>query len=262
MSAQNEGPGVLALLDVLGAGTRDVGRARELARKLDRAAKQAYAFHQAQKRVVGTKPARVQRQYKEPTFRAFQDTLMLYWPMSENPYMTLVSAAASLKQILVSGLVEHLPFRGAVAVGEIVPHASGLFGPAATDAAEWHGEAEALGVIASPSMGLLMESLSETDRVGLVPRHFVRYPTETKRLPHGTEVWTLSWPDSWMELGPRVWNHIRKGGARAALTWALHDFDVPAIAAGKYTKTLAFFDWYVVKYLGEPLAGTEEPDHA
>lgn len=236
---------IVALVDVLGARTKDVGRAHWIVEQL------THLRSQANTEITGDVKAfedTLGAPYGRVEIRLLGDTVAFIWHSASGPASERLTVAGLWMQVLfLRALGRRLPMRGAFGYGGLVLNEIAAIGPAMTDAAEWYERAEWLGVIASPRCAGLLEERGVQTSPALVNQFFVRWRVPLKN-GRSREMWALAWPRSLLESPRRPRPDYRE--------WLLAAFEECGMSRetrGKYANTIAFFDDYVQRFGHEAL---------
>ena len=236
--------GVVLLIDVLGAAVTTIKEAIDLDEKLDKLVTSVNG-HRTQSDPNDVRPP-------GPPL-VFQDTMIFVWedPKGEGEriYNLLGSIGKWSRTLIMLGLQQKLLLRGAMSAGEFILNEKGIriLGPAITDAKEWYEEADWIGVVATPTLGMKLCLYEEKylqandDKCSIFP-YFTRHKVPLKD-GRKEKMWVLSWPREYIEkhkdtkLSPRL--HFLSDMA---------EFQIPRSASSKYKNTLDFFDCYARQY--------------
>ena len=226
----------VVMLDVLGARVRDMATAARLADSLLEvlaSARRDAPFMASVEELEAT----------PPSLHIFGDTITLVFPPESLKQAIQISLFCS--SLVSAGLQGGLAFRGAVGMGQLVSRNDGgvLLGPAITDVAEWYDELDAIGVIATPRYGMVLEEMAAKGVEGRFPQHagFVKYEVPL-RDGSTTGMWMLGWP---------YWARPLRSTAQecqASVYRMLQQFEIPRIAQRKFTNTVQFLLWYLSNY--------------
>ncbi len=234
--------GVVLLIDVLGAAVRTIGEAIDLDEKFG-------------KLVTGVNKHRCQSDPNDvrppsPPL-VFQDTMIFVWedPKGEGEriYNLLGSIGKWSRTLIMLGLQERLPLRGAMSAGWFVLNEKRILGPAITDARDWYEEADWIGVVATPTLGMKLCLYEEKyrqandDRCSIFP-YFTRHEVPLKG-GRKKPMWALSWPRAYIEK-----HKDRKLLPRLHFLSDMAEFQIPRSASSKYKNTVDFFDAYSRQY--------------
>jgi hypothetical protein len=189
----------IAYLDIL--GTRSLIQANPL--------DFAKRFEQFVRLVEDGKNTPQLRSHHQLRIRAFQDSILLQWPigsLSENDRnLALLNISHFLCYMLANGLDRNLALRGAVSCGTVYQSAHGIYGPCVSSAAHWHDNSEWIGVVYTPEMDKEIQSsplfqkaqqhaiLSRPDFLRQIMGPVVRYEMPVKEAPTST-LWVVDWP--------------------------------------------------------------------
>ena len=244
---------VVAMLDILGARTRDVSTAQRLVEDILRISNDLRNGADRKRRlVVRMLP---DTDFCHPETRVFGDTILLFWRMT---HPSLVARVAYLMgEAFLEGLRRSVPLRGAIGVGQVADGGDLLLGPGVTDVAEWYGQAEALGIIATPRCGFVIEALGRELRPkgDRLSDYFVRAPTRLKGIEAAVPTWNVSWPAQLLGPGrPKALPQERNDVLE--MLWRC---EMPRGTEHKYLNTLEFFDWYVAAKRAELARPTSPP---
>lgn len=228
------GDSVIAMLDVLGARCTDLGAAQKLMGKIE-------SICQANTR---QRADFAERHGPAWSFEitVVGDTIIIVWDGRHRNWLETLGTVCG--GFIVQGLSEGIAFRGAIGIGELVV-ADGrpiILGPGITDAAEWYDELDAIGVIASPKLGMLIEKDAPDERLSTEGSFFTKAQVPL-RGGRTEDMWMVAWPDM-----AAIWTKTADARCRHQLLSWLQHFQMPRGTHQKYLNTLKFFDWYHGRY--------------
>lgn len=188
---------------------------------------------------------------RNPTLRTFGDTILITWKGTYESILTHL--AGWLIEAIVVGIRGGLLLRGAISYGEFVADRTSVLGPAVADAASWYEQAQWVGVVATPSVGMRIEARLSGPEVGvslgspnlLHQMHcFNRYQVPCKK--GAVRLWALNWPLGFLRRAPaKAYGGLPLLDAtRLLVTTALRDYAIPFGVEDKYANTIDYYDWW------------------
>lgn len=127
----------------------------------------------------------------KPTTRTFGDTLLLAWELPEDKdlYDYINTVSASVGYIIKYGIESGVLFRGAMSIGKYLESDTTIIGPAITDAAAWHEQADWFGCIATPNCSMVINIECKENNYPNIIKYNVPLKSGKK-----IDLWCVSWP--------------------------------------------------------------------
>lgn len=198
----------------------------------------------------------------------FGDTIILAFPI-EDKYnienlITIYFVAAHLCSVIVQGLTQKIPFRGAISIGNFVWEDSNkrFLGPAIADANDWCNTTEWFGIIFSPKAQLWLSTLIEKNKsnleVALLMTCFDNFICKYKiplksslkeplRSQINTEYFfVVAWPSffHYCHVVDKQNKEVENLNGRWLFDQVLSDLPKPKGTEIKYKNSIDFFNWY------------------
>ena len=192
--------GVVIILDALGTkGVWKSGDGLEYVKILNRIHRQnLWLFDRLKKMFPNALESALTNQF-------FSDSLIITFQLNEdiasNTGMNMMPIGRMIDGIFASFFNNHILVRGAVSVGKYACSSGVLVGPAVDDAAEYHDKMNMAGVVATPSLSLILDShLLNHNRLILNneenypdENHWIRYPVPFKNSSK-SDLHVINWP--------------------------------------------------------------------
>lgn len=128
----------------------------------------------------------------KPIVRTFGDTFLITWsiPSESNikPYLEAISSTIAV--IICDGIYKGILVRGALSIGKYLESDTTIIGPAITDAASWHEQANWFGCITTPNCTQHVNSLSLE---GETFHSLIEYKVPLKSKKQ-IKLWCVDWP--------------------------------------------------------------------
>jgi len=179
---------------------------------------------------------------QEHTVMTFGDTIIVSWELPESSIVGIDLWLVSrwLNDLMFVAMLDGVALRGAVSVGKYLSdlNTNTIVGPALTDAVAWSERGDWLGVVATPSCGLHLDSAASLEVLDPFANiAFCKYVMPVNG--ETSERWVLSWPVMFLERSKYM-----KSSGEAQLLEILKEFPIPYGTEKKYDNTLRFFRWY------------------
>jgi hypothetical protein len=244
--------GVVVFLDALGVSDYNLKKCRNFIEKRDEIIKELDF-------VTKKWGIQIEKDLKQillkPNIVTFQDSIILWWPeQKENSLHFFCGAAHVVTAILNLAIEKRIFLRGAISVGEYVYDESKgnvtIIGPAVSEAYKYHGIADWIGVIQTPTFQeeyrKLLESIAKRKnlQLDLVIEHwsvlFVRQNIPLHNEKNGIKrismepFYVVSWPQIEKNEGDRI------------LEILIAESNRPENAKfkAKYENSIRFSKWY------------------
>ena len=179
---------LIVMLDVLGARTDDIARARSIAEVVT----DWYGYAITSSAKFGEVVVNA-----EPHVTLVGDCLLLRYPLSGGDMaLPLWWLSGSCFNFLVPCLAQHVPVRGAIARGAAVWSDSVTLGPAIAEAVTWYEKPQVFTAVATPALGSEIAKMVTDGGPGSdeAANWFVPYDVPLKD-GATKEMWALRWPD-------------------------------------------------------------------
>jgi hypothetical protein len=142
--------------------------------------------------------------------RAFQDSILMYWPDreagEESRLLEFGNVAQFLSWMFVEAFDRGLPLRGAVSHGSVFRTPHGIYGAPIASAAKWHDASNWIGIVFAPDLDPIIEldpvflkTLPFRDKFGFDLQRkalgpIVKYTVPVKSPVEPTSRWVVDWP--------------------------------------------------------------------
>ena len=210
-----EGEGIVAMLDALGASNYDTQSAKNF---LEKRKKILEALDKLEPNEA--------KQIEQPQIFTFGDTIIFAWPVGRlHVAKNLKNVATWLNSAVCSGIREGILFRGSISAGQFIWSEDTILGPAVADAASWYEAADWFGVLLTPMCAFYWEEQGKKLETLISLKCFMKSEIQLKTTRK--EMWALSWPGEF----------LTENNSREALVKYLQQFSVPKGTESKY-KTL------------------------
>jgi len=146
--------GIVLLLDALGAKTQTIEDSREYMRFIN----EGVEFFNEKLNENKIHPLEI---------RTFGDTILLDWEIKEDTDIEklLDEICRVARVFLAIGYQSGFPLRGAISHGGYEKTDLAILGPALTDAAQWHQQADWIGCIATPTFSFWLDHLALSKKI-------------------------------------------------------------------------------------------------
>lgn len=179
---------------------------------------------------------------------AFGDTIIIC--LESEDFCTQINEFGFLLRIIFFASFEKdILWRGAISYGDYFCRDKDILGPAVYDAANWHEEADWMGLIATPACGIKMseyaQKISKRDKFELYVK-FIQYAAPLKMNGHKTLRWVQAWPAYYLieQEVKLITQDECSDKAKEKLFKHLGKHFIPKGTEKKYQNTIDFFNWY------------------
>ncbi len=144
--------GIVVLLDALGIQNASIEESLRFVKFIEESSRTALAYLDVYSAHREDRLSEHHQEFK-PITRTFGDTFLLTWESSENSILLnqLQAVSRSVGSLISDGVQNGILFRGAISIGKYLESEFTVIGPAITDAASWHEQADWFGCITTPS---------------------------------------------------------------------------------------------------------------
>jgi|SRR5579885_517659 len=253
--------GIVAMLDALGVSSLRMHEAEEFIRRRNALINDPI-ITEAARRNTSVQGRSV---LAKPTVFSFGDTIIYAWEIEDSSdsfaaFNASLYVSDWLRPLIYRSLFTTdgpLLFRGAISIGQYLIDGSSLLGPAIADAAAWYNAANWIGVITTPTLSFMIDTLyaagdkaAEGYKSDIAPR-YVRYDTPLNQLhakKHGSDkldTWCLAWPFEFYDGAESPMSaHVEFGICFQATRDNSDSVRVPMGTELKYENTIKFFRYF------------------
>ena len=195
--------GIVVLMDALGVQNATISESKHFVNSLKSYADGVFHF------LSGYAESADLREYfkkVKPATRTFGDTFLITWaiPNESNiiPYLAAISSAVS--SVVIKGIDQGILFRGAISIGKYLESDTTVIGPAITDAASWHEQANWFGCITTPNCTQRVNAEAlELNQILSLKQYNVPLKSQER-----IELWCVDWPSIitfYWDIDPLKW---------------------------------------------------------
>jgi hypothetical protein len=235
--------GIVILLDALGASAYEEEKIKNFLSARDEIIKIVGEF---------AKKFSPKKIFTDPNIYTFGDTIVITVQFKgKKKYIAQIMRSVMLmRRYLFHSFKQGILFRGAFSIGSYIEDSKSntVMGEAVTDAAQWYGRADWMGIISTPKTNNALEYYCNK---GLSDVHFIHmYPVPLK---DGSKIdlYCISWPGA---LHDKMF--LEKSGKQSPRLWFLEifkDFSFPISVTTTYYNTKLYFNYVENKIEAEML---------